>query len=127
MNNENILFMKKTILFFMSIVASFCMMNVVANDVVIHSNNSNGNNQVVVVPPQVTYDDGLNELTVFFGTTSTIDIEYIDSSGTPYFFVQGEYHVDYSTTTYYNLPAGYYTITIHSVYGYTYTGNFTVN
>ena len=104
--------------------------NVVLNayEVATHTSvGGNGNNQVVVVPPQVTYDDGLNELTVFFGTTSTIDIEYIDPSGTPYYFVQGEYHVDYSTTTYYNLPAGYYTITIHSVYGYTYTGNFTVN
>ena len=104
----------------------FFMMNVVANDVVIHSNNSNGNNQITVDPPSVTYDDDLNELTVYFGSTSTIDLEYVDALGTPYYYVQGENHVGYTSTTYTNLPAGYYTITIHDAYGMTYIGCFTL-
>lgn len=116
--------------FLFALIMMMFSSNVILNayEVLTHtSGNGNGNNQVVVVPPQVTYDDNLNELTVFFGTTSTIDIEYTDPNGTPYYYVQGEFHVDYTSTTYTNLPSGYYTITIHSVYGYTYTGNFTVN
>ena len=74
----------------------------------------------------MTYDDSLNQLYVYFGTTSTIDIEYVDPTGTPYYLVYGESHVGYTSTTYTNLPAGYYTITIHSIYGVTYTGNFYV-
>lgn len=85
-----------------------------------------GLNQVHVDPPQVTYDDDLNQLYVYFGSTGTIDIEYLDSTGTPYYLVYGESHAGYTSATYNSLPAGYYTITIHSIYGYTYTGNFTV-
>lgn len=86
-----------------------------------------GNDQIYVEPPVVTYDDDLNELHVYFGSTSSINIEYVDPSGTPYYYVYGENHAGYTSTTYYSLPAGYYTITIHSVYGYTYTGNFSVS
>ena len=91
-----------------------------------HTNLGNGHNQIYVDPPRVTYDEELNELTVYFGSTGTVDIEYVDTLGTPYCYVQGESHSSNSSTTYTGLPAGYYTITIHSIYGYTYTGNFTV-
>ncbi len=72
-------------------------------EVVLHHGGGKGLNQVHVDPPQVTYDDELNQLTVYFGSTGNITLEYLD------------------------VPAGYYTITIHSIYGYTYTGNFTVS
>ena len=106
------------------VICNFFIAN--GNDVVIHSNTGNGNNQIYVDPPRVTYDEELNELTVYFGSTGTVDIEYVDTLGTPYCYVQGESHSSNSSTTYTGLPAGYYTITIHSIYGYTYTGNFTV-
>ena len=77
----------------------------------------NGHDQIYIEPPYVTYDDDLNELYVYFGTTGTIDLEYI----------YGESNYGGYTATYTNLPVGYYTITIHSVYGYTYYGNFTVS
>lgn len=94
-------------------------------EVVLHySGSNNGHNQIYVDPPSVTYDDDLNQLYVYFGSTGTIDIEYLDSTGTPYYLVYGESHAGYTSATYNNLPAGYYTITIHSIYGFTYTGNF---
>lgn len=97
-----------------------------ANDVELHHSGGNGHNQIYVDPPSVTYDDDLNQLYVYFGSTGTIDIEYLDPSGTPYYLVYGESHAGYTSATYNSLPVGYYTITIHSVYGYTYTGNFSV-
>ena len=97
------------------------------NDVVLHqSGGFNGHELVYLDPPQVTYDVELNELTVYFGSTSTIDLVCDDGTGTPYYFVYGEYHSGNTSTTYYFLPAGYYTVTIHSIYGVTYYGNFTV-
>ena len=100
-----------------------------ANDkeVVMHNPTNQGLDQIYVEPPVVPYDDDLNELHVYFGSTSSITIEYVDPTGTPYYFVYGENHAGYTSTTYYSLPTGYYTITIHSVYGYTYTGNFSVS
>ena len=96
--------------------------------VIVHSGGSNqGLNQIYIENPRVTYDDALNELYVYFGSTGTIDLEYIDTLGTPCYFVYGESHVGYTSTIYTGLPAGYYTITIHSIYGYTYTGNFSVS
>ena len=98
------------------------------HNVVIHTSGGNhGNDQIYVQPPYVTYDDVLNQLYVYFGSTGTIDLEYVDASGTPYYYVYHESHLGYSSTTYNNLPSGYYTITIHSVYGFTYYGNFTVS
>ncbi len=97
-------------------------------DVVIHS--SNGNNGLELVnldPPQVTYDEELNELYVYFGSTGSIDLDCDDGTGTPYYIIYGEYHSGYTSATYYYLPAGYYTVTIHSIYGVTYYGNFTVS
>ena len=97
-------------------------------DVVLHhSGGENGHELVYIDPPRVTYDEELNELYVYFGTTGTIDLECDDGTGTPYYYVYGESHVGYTIATYSSLPAGYYTITIHSIYGYTYTGNFTVS
>ena len=98
------------------------------HEVVLHNGSSNhGNEQVYIEPPYVTYDDNLNELYVYFGTTGTIDIEYDDGTGAPYYYIYGETHAGYTSTSYNNLPSGYYTITIHSIYGYTYYGNFTVS
>ena len=119
--------MRKIILFSLALLA----LTAFANDrndreVVLHHGGGHGNEQIYIDPPYVTYDDDLNELYVYFGTTSTINIEYVDSSGTPYYFVYGENHAGYTSTTYTSLPAGYYPITIHSVYGVTYTGNFYV-
>ena len=119
--------MKRTILIFLSFVATLFIVKASANDVVIHSNTGSGFDQISVDPPYVTYDDDLNELYVYFGSTGTIDLEYIDTLGTPCYFVYGESHVGYTSTIYTGLPAGYYTITIHSIYGYTYTGNFSVS
>ncbi len=80
-------------------------------DVVIREKGpDNGHNQIYVDPPQVTYDEELNELTVYFGSTGTVDIEYVDTLGTPYCYVQGESHSSNSSTTYTGLPAGYYSI-----------------
>ena len=77
-------------------------------DVVIREKGpDNGHNQIYVDPPQVTYDEELNELTVYFGSTGTVDIEYVDTLGTPYCYVQGENHSSNSSTTYTGLPAGY--------------------
>jgi hypothetical protein len=45
-----------------------------------HTNLGNGNNQIYVDPPRVTYDEELNELTVYFGSTGTVDIEYVDTA-----------------------------------------------
>jgi hypothetical protein len=90
-------------------------------------NLGNGHDQIHVDPPQVTYDDELNELSVYFGSTGTITLEYLDAGGSPYYFVYDENHPGYTYASYSSLPAGYYTITIHSIYGYTYTGNFTVS
>lgn len=100
-----------------------------ANDkeVVMHNPSGNHHNQIYIENPRVTYDDALNELYVYFGSSGTIDLECDDGTGTPYYYVYGEYHPACDTATYSNLPPGYYTITIHSVYGITYTGNFTVN
>ena len=96
------------------------------HEVVLHHGGSNQGHELVnVEPPVVTYDDDLNVLNVYFGSTSTIDLECVDDLG-PYYFIYGEYHSGNTSTTYSYLPAGYYTVTIHSVYGYTYTGNFTL-
>ena len=78
------------------------------NEIVVHTGGVvNGHNQIYVDPPRVTYDEELNELTVYFGSTGTVDIEYVDTLGTPYCYVQGENHSSNSSTTYTGLPAGY--------------------
>ena|GEM_PF-3127963 len=118
--------MKKIILLFLTFLA----LAVYANDreVILHHGGSNhGNNQIYIENPRVTYDDVLCELYVYFGSSGTIDLECDDGIGTPYYYICGEYHPACDTATYPNLPPGYYTITIHSTYGITYTGNFTVN
>ena len=109
------------------VLTSSMQMFIEPHEVIMQDKKRPGFNQIYVDPPRVTYDEELNELTVYFGSTGTVDIEYVDTLGTPYCYVQGESHSSNSSTTYTGLPAGYYTITIHSIYGYTYTGNFTVS
>lgn len=120
---------RKRLLFtFMTMVATVLAIYATPNEIQVHTGGGNhGNDQIYVEPPQVTYDDDLNELYVYFGSTSTITLEYLDPNGTPYYYVYNENHVGYTSTIYTNLPVGYYTITIHSIYGYTYTGNFSVS
>ena len=55
-------------------------------------NYGNGYELIDLDPPVVTYDDELNELTVYFGSSSTIDLECNDGTGTPYYIIYGEYH-----------------------------------
>ena len=103
-------------------------MLVSSHEVIMHDKKNNqGHDQIYIEHPQVTYDEELNELSVYFGSTGTIDLECVDATGIPYYYVYGEYHPACDIAIYTNLPSGYYTITIHSVYGYTYTGYFTVN
>ena len=112
----------------MVMVATFFAISASTKEIVVHSSGGNqAHDQLYIEHPQVTFDEELCELSVYFGSTSTIDLECVDATGTPYYYVYGEYHVACETTTYSNLPSGYYTITIHSVYGVDYTGNFTVN
>ena len=120
--------MQRTISFFIILLCSCTSMLVSSHEVIMHDPKSNqGHDQIHVDPPQVTYDDDLNQLYVYFGSTGTINIEYLNSTGTRYYLVYGESHAGYTSATYNSLPAGYYTITIHSIYGYTYTGNFSVS
>ena len=100
-----------------------------ANDkeVVMHNPSGNNLNQIYLDPPYVTYDEDLNELYVYFGSTSTIDIEGYDALGTLCYSVYSEGHYGGYTATYTNLPAGYYTITIHCAHNITYYGSFTVS
>ena len=51
------------------------------HEVVLHHGSSNhGNEQVYIEPPYVTYVDNLNELYVYFGSTGSVDIEYVDTA-----------------------------------------------
>ena len=53
------------------------------NEIVVHTGGAgNGYNQIYVERPHITYDEELNELYVYFGSTSTIDLEYDDGTGT---------------------------------------------
>ena len=121
--------MRKTVflLFALFALSSFANSRNDREVILHHGGGFNGHGLVYVEPPVVTFDEELNELTVFFGSDSTIDLEYDDGTGYPYYYVYGESHYGYTSTTYYDLPAGYYTITIHGEFGMTYTGNFTVN
>lgn len=120
---------KKRFLTLFFIVATTALaISATQREIVIHTGGgNNGHGLIYVEPPVVTYDEELNELTVFFGSDSTIDIEYDDGTGYPYYYIYGESHYGYTSTTYYNLSAGYYSITIHGEFGMTYTGNFTVS
>ena len=101
---------RRTISTLIILLCSCTSMLVSSHEVIMHDPKSNqGHDQIHVDPPQVTYDDELNQLTVYFGSTGNITLEYLD------------------VANYSSLPAGYYTITIHSIYGYTYTGNFSVS
>lgn len=121
--------MRKIITFTLALLAITTFANGRNDDDVVlhHGGSGNGYELVYIDPPRVTYDEELNELYVYFGTTGTIDLVCDDGTGAPYYFIYGDYHSGNSSTTYYYLPSGYYTITIHSVYGVNYTGNFTVS
>ena len=120
--------MKNTIIFFALLFVLPISIFANEREIVLGSGHfGNGLDQIYIENPRVTYEDELNELSVYFGSTSTFDLECVDATGTPYYYIYGEYHPACDTATYSNLPPGYYTITIHSVYGITYTGNFTVN
>ena len=63
--------MKKIITFTLALLALTTFANG-RNDheVVLHNGgNGSGLNQITIEPPYVTYDDDLNELYVYFGTT----------------------------------------------------------
>ena len=121
--------MRKIIVFLLTLLALTAFANGRnEHEVVLHNGGSNqGFNQVYLDPPQVTYDEELNELYVYFGSRGAIDLECDEGIGAPYYYVYRETHAGYTSTSYNNLPSGYYTITIHSIYGYTYYGNFTVS
>lgn len=75
--------MKKIITFSLVLLALTTFANG-RNDknVVLHQGGcGNGHDQIYIEPPYVTYDDDLNELYVYFGTTGTIDLEYDDGTG----------------------------------------------
>ena len=119
--------MKKSIVFLVFLfVFSFITFANEREIVLGQGNYGNGHDQIYLDPPYVTYDDDLNELYVYFGSTSTIDIEGYDALGTLCYSVYNESHYGGYTATYTNLPAGYYTITIHCAHNITYYGNFTV-
>ena len=110
--------------FIMMMFSSYVILN--AYEVQTHTSvGGNGHELVYLDPPQVTYDEELNELTVYFGSTSTIDLECVDALGA-YYYIYGEYHSGNTSTTYYYLPSGYYTVTIHDANGMTYIGSFTL-
>ena len=127
-NEKNNIGMRKIVTFTLALLALTIFANGRnAPEVILHNGSgNNGDNKIYFEPPYVTYDDNLKELTVYFGRTSSIDLEYLDSMGAYYYYVQGEIHASYEIATHTSLPAGYYTVTIHNVYGYTYYGNFTV-
>lgn len=56
------------------------------HEVVLHHGGGNGNELVYLEPPVVNYDEELNELTVYFGSSSTIDLECNDAIG-PYYYI----------------------------------------
>ena len=86
--------MKKSFLLFFLLMLPFALF---ANDkeVVMHNPSGSHYELVDLDPPVVTYDDELNELTVYFGSSSTIDLECDDGTGTPYYIIYGEYHSGY--------------------------------
>ena len=76
--------MKKSIVFLVFLfVFSFITFANEREIVLGQGNYGNGHDQIYLDPPYVTYDDDLNELYVYFGTTGTIDLECDDGTGTP--------------------------------------------
>lgn len=81
-------------------MAAFLAANATPNEIVVHTGGGNqAHDQISIEPPAVTYDDDLNELYVYFGSTSTIDLEYLDSTGLPNYFVYGESHAGYTCSS----------------------------
>ena len=80
--------MRKIITFLLALLALTTFANK-KNDreVVLHQGGcGNGFELVYIDPPQVTYDEDLNELYVYFGSSGTIDLECNDAIG-PYYYI----------------------------------------
>ncbi len=70
---------RRTISTLIILLCSCTSMLVSSHEVIMHDPKSNqGHDQIHVDPPQVTYDDELNQLTVYFGSTGNITLEYLD-------------------------------------------------
>ena len=81
----------------LAMVATVLSVFATPNEIVVHTGGAgNGYDQIYIEPPYVTYDDNLNELYVYFGSTGTIDIEYLDPTGMPCTLVNGESHAGYT-------------------------------
>ena len=62
------------------VLTSSMQMFIEPHEVLMQDKKRPGHNQIYVDPPRVTYDEELNELTVYFGSTGTVDIEYVDAA-----------------------------------------------
>lgn len=81
----------------LAMVATVLSVFATPNEIVVHTGGaSNGLELVYLDPPQVTYDEELNELYVYFGSTGTIDLECDDGTGIPYYYIYGETHAGYT-------------------------------
>ena len=67
-----------TFLLVLSALATFANGRNDKSVVLHHGGGGNGHELVYLDPPVVTYDDELNELTVYFGSSGTIDLECDD-------------------------------------------------
>ena len=68
----------------MVMVATFFAISASTKEIVVHSSGGNqAHDQLYIEHPQVTFDEELCELSVYFGSTSTIDLECVDATGTP--------------------------------------------
>ena len=75
--------MKKTILFIVLLFVFSLSNNANEREIVLGQGPLRpGFDQISVDPPTVTYDDDLNELYVYFGSTGTIDLEYLEGPST---------------------------------------------
>ena len=58
-----------------------------SHEVLMQDKKRPGNELVNIDPPQVTYDEELNELYVYFGSTGSIDLECDDGIGIPLLYI----------------------------------------
>ena len=83
--------MRKIIVFLLTLLVLPAFANGRNNrDVVLHYGGGDNCHELVYLdPPQVTYDEELNELYVYFGSSGTIDLECVDAIG-PYYYIYME-------------------------------------
>ena len=91
--------LKRTFLIIFLLLSSSMSMFINSHEVLMQDKKRPGNDQIYIEPPYVTYDDDLNELYVYFGSTGTIDLEYLDPTGMPCTLVNGESHPGYTSAT----------------------------